>query len=177
MVLDHHQPKKTRLMHYHLLLSFKNKSVSFLKLIILVILRSNLIVSVYKMLQGLLSIGLTLACFAEFPRLIMLIDFSEMAFRVLCKLPDSFIHSGYFYIASSSPLLLRGAPDTAQILCRSFTPKRHRQLRVKDLPKVPTWRPERDSNPRHFGRKAKNLPLSHHAPIKDYPLTYYCIGS
>src|SRR6218665_281849 len=33
---------------------------------------------------------------------------------------------------------------TARILCRSFTPKRHRQLRVKDLPKVPTWRLERD---------------------------------
>ena len=33
------------------------------------------------------------------------------------------IHSGYFYSASSSPLLLRGAPDTV-----SFTPKRHRQL-------------------------------------------------
>jgi len=25
-------------------------------------------------------------------------------------------------------------------------PKRHRQLRVEDLPKVPTWRPERDLN-------------------------------
>jgi len=52
---------------------------------------------------------------------------------------NSFIHSCYFYGASSSPLLLRGAPDTARILCRSFTPKRHRQLRVKDLPNVPTW--------------------------------------
>ena len=58
----------------------------------------------------------------------------------------SCIHSGYFYSASSSPLLLSSAPDTARILCRSFTPKRHRQLRVKDLPKVPTWRLEWDSN-------------------------------
>ena len=41
--------------------------------------------------------------------------------------------------ASSNPLLLRGAPDPARILCRNFTPKRHRQLWVKDLPKVPTW--------------------------------------
>jgi len=57
----------------------------------------------------------------------------------------SFIHSGHFYIASSSPLLLRNAPDTAWILCRSFTPKRHRQLWVKDLPKVSTWRLERES--------------------------------
>ena len=61
-----------------------------------------------------------------------------------------FIRSGYFYSAPSSPLLLRDAPDTARILCRSFTPKRHRQLRVKDLPKVFTWRLERDSNPRSF---------------------------
>jgi len=39
-----------------------------------------------------------------------------------------FIYSGYFYSASSSPLLLRGVPDTARILRRSFTPKRHWQL-------------------------------------------------
>src|SRR6218665_2726071 len=39
------------------------------------------------------------------------------------------VHSGYFYSAFSSPLLLlKGTPDTARILCRSFTPKRHRQL-------------------------------------------------
>src|SRR6218665_2480606 len=75
-----------------------------------------------------------------------------------------FIHSGHFYSASSSPLPLRGAPDTARILCRSFTPKRHRQLRDKDLPKVPTWRLERDSNPRPSGRKASTLPMCHHVP-------------
>jgi len=59
-----------------------------------------------------------------------------------------FIHSGNFYRASSSPLLLRGAPDTAQILCRSFK---------KDLPKVPMWWLERDSNLRPFGRKANGM--------------------
>jgi len=57
-----------------------------------------------------------------------------------------FILSGYFYSASPSPLLLWGAPVTARILCRSFTPNRHRQLRANYLPKVPTWRLERDSN-------------------------------
>src|SRR6218665_633301 len=36
----------------------------------------------------------------------------------------SFIHSGHFYSAPSSPLLLRGLPTTARILYRSFTPKR-----------------------------------------------------
>src|SRR6218665_2547817 len=40
----------------------------------------------------------------------------------------SFIHSDYFYGASSSPLLLRSAPDRARILCRNFTPKRHKQM-------------------------------------------------
>ena len=76
----------------------------------------------------------------------------------------SFIHRGHFYSASSSPLLLRSALDTGRILCRSFTPKRHRQLWVKDLPKVPTWRLERDSNPRPSGRKASTLPMRHHVP-------------
>jgi len=62
------------------------------------------------------------------------------------KFIHSFIHSDHFYSAFSSPLLLRSAPDAARILCRSFTLKRHRQLRVKDLPKVPKWQLERDSN-------------------------------
>src|SRR6218665_2915414 len=75
-----------------------------------------------------------------------------------------FFHSGHFYSASSGQLLLRSAPDTAQILCRSFTPKRHRQLRVKDLPKVPTWRLERNSNPRPSDRKALTLPKRHYVP-------------
>src|SRR6218665_1541950 len=65
----------------------------------------------------------------------------------------TFVHSGYFYSAFSSPPLLRGAPDTARILCQRFTTKRHRQLRVKDLSKVPMWWLEWDSNPRPFGRK------------------------
>src|SRR6218665_2016499 len=62
--------------------------------------------------------------------------------KYLCSCIHSFIHSGYFYSASSSSLLLRGPPDTARILCQSFTPKRHRPLRAKDLPKVPIWRLE-----------------------------------
>src|SRR6218665_1717181 len=61
----------------------------------------------------------------------------------------SYIHSGYFYSAYSSPLLLRGAPDTARILCRDFH----------------TWRLERESNPLPFERKASTLPMRHHAPL------------
>jgi len=42
----------------------------------------------------------------------------------------SFIQA--IYSASSSPLLLRGAPDTARILCRSFKPKRHVQATISE---------------------------------------------
>ena len=77
---------------------------------------------------------------------------------------NSFIHSDYFYIASSSPLLLRGAPDTSQILRRNFTPKRHRKLWAKDLAKVPTWRLKLESNPWPFGRRALTLPMRHTCP-------------
>ena len=45
----------------------------------------------------------------------------------------SFIHSGHFDSASSSPLLLRSAPDTARILCRSFTSKRSRNRELWSL--------------------------------------------
>src|SRR6218665_1520379 len=54
--------------------------------------------------------------------------------RVLLN-SHSFIHSDYFYSASSNLLLLRGAPETARIMCRNFTPKSHRQLRGKDCPR------------------------------------------
>src|SRR6218665_344087 len=78
---------------------------------------------------------------------------------------DLLIHSGYFYSAPSSPLLLRCAPDTTRILCRNFHAEAPRQLRVKDLPKVPRyWRLELYSSPRLFVRKATNLLMSHLAP-------------
>jgi len=38
----------------------------------------------------------------------------------------------------------RSRHSSARILCRSCTPKRHRQLRAKDLSKVPTWWQERE---------------------------------
>src|SRR6218665_4219413 len=88
--------------------------------------------------------------------------FSVLSTSLKIRHHHSFIHSNYFYSACSSPLPLRSAPDTARVLCRSFTPRRHRHLRVKDLPKVPTWRLERDSNPRPSGLKAATLPMHHH---------------
>src|SRR6218665_249581 len=59
----------------------------------------------------------------------------------------SFIHSGHFYSAPSSPLLLRGAADYSTDTVSEFHAEAHRQLQVKDLPKVPTWRLKRESNP------------------------------
>ena len=53
---------------------------------------------------------------------------------------DSFIHSGYFYSASSRPLLLRGAPDNSTDTVSEFHAEAHWQLQVNDLPKVSTWR-------------------------------------
>src|SRR6218665_2115233 len=41
-------------------------------------------------------------------------------------------------------------------------PKHYRQLRVKDLPKVPTWWLELDSNLQPSAHKTLNLPLCHH---------------
>ena len=73
----------------------------------------------------------------------------------------SFIHP-FIQGISIAPLQVNyysEALPTARILCRSFTLKRRRQLPVK----VPTWRPERDSNPRPFGLKVPNLPMTHHA--------------
>src|SRR6218665_413539 len=64
---------------------------------------------------------------------------------------NSFIHPGHFYSAPSSPLPLRSAPDYSTNTVSEFNAEAHRQLQVKDLPKVPTWRLERELNPRPFG--------------------------
>src|SRR6218665_2237904 len=63
----------------------------------------------------------------------------------------SFIHSDHFYSAPPSPLLLRDAPDYSTDTVSEFHAKVHRQLQVKDLPKVPMWWLERESNPRPSG--------------------------
>ena len=72
----------------------------------------------------------------------------------------SFIHSGYFYSASSSSLLLRGAPDysidtVSELTRRCDTGNYESQ--------VPKWQLEWDSSPLPSGCNAQNLPLSPHA--------------
>ena len=76
----------------------------------------------------------------------------------------SFIHPGHFYSAPSSPLLLRGDPDYSTDTVSEFHAEVHRQLQVKDLPKVPTWQLERESNPRPSGWKSSSQPRRHHVP-------------
>jgi len=61
--------------------------------------------------------------------LMLIIGFLNFSMVILIH---SFIHSGYFYSNSSSPLLLRGAPDFC-IMCIDTvselnTPKRYTQL-------------------------------------------------
>ena len=77
---------------------------------------------------------------------------------------DSFIHSGHFYSAPSSPLLLGGTPDYTTDTVSEFHAETHRQLQVKDLPKVPTWQLERESNPRPSRWKSSSQPRHHHIP-------------
>src|SRR6218665_2687295 len=69
----------------------------------------------------------------------------------LVDLSQTLIHSGHFYSTPSSPLLLRGAPDYSTDTASKFNAEAHRQLQVKDLPKVPTCRLEWESNPRPSG--------------------------
>src|SRR6218665_2416238 len=51
--------------------------------------------------------------------------------------PYSFIHSGHFYSAPSSPLLLRGAPDYSTDTVSEFHAEAHRQLHGKGLAQGP----------------------------------------
>jgi len=88
------------------------------------------------------------------------------------------LNVSFIQAISIAPLLVHyysalGAPDTAWILCRSFSPKRHRQLQVNDLPKVPTCRLKRDSELRPFGRETPNLPMSHHVSLTH--ITYFFV--
>src|SRR6218665_1570358 len=58
--------------------------------------------------------------------------------RLSERLTYSFIHSDHFYSTPLSPLPLRGAPDYSMDTLSEFHAEVHRQLQVKDLPKVPT---------------------------------------
>ena len=72
----------------------------------------------------------------------------------------SIIHSGYFYSASPSPLLLRGTPDTAQIPCRSFTPQATASEGLAQGPYVATRAGFEPTTLRTKGNDSTNEPLS-----------------
>ena len=75
----------------------------------------------------------------------------------------SFINSGYF---SSSPLLLRGTPNYSIDTVTEFKKAKALQATVSEglVPNDRLRRLEWDLNLRRSGRKALNLPLSHHTP-------------
>ena len=75
----------------------------------------------------------------------------------------SFIHSGYFYSASSSPLVLRGTPDYGIGTVLEFTHRNATDNYKWNLPKVPIWLLEWDSSLQPSGCNALNLPRYHWA--------------
>src|SRR5688572_30400146 len=66
--------------------------------------------------------------------------------------------------SAPSRFLLRGAPGYSADTESEFHAEAHEQLRVKDLPRVPTRRLDVDSNPQPSGCKAPNISLHHRAP-------------
>ena len=78
-----------------------------------------------------------------------------------------FIYSGYFYSASSSPLLLRCSPESRPSTdsVSEFHAEAPQATVSEGLAQGPYVSAiERYSNPRLFGRKALTLPMGHHAP-------------
>src|SRR5688572_19917525 len=75
-----------------------------------------------------------------------------------------YISMSIFYSAPSR-FLLSGAPAYSADTESEFHAEAHEQLRVKDLPRVPTRRYEVDSNPQPSSCKAPNIPLHHRAPV------------
>ena len=75
-----------------------------------------------------------------------------------------FVHSGYFYSASSSPLPLRGAPNTGRKLCRIRVSRRSATGNCE-------WKTcPRSLRGARSGRKVTNLPMSHHGPQSSYAI-------
>ena len=69
----------------------------------------------------------------------------------------SFIHSAISIVPLQVLYYSEALPTTPHTVSE-FHAEAHRQLQVKDLPKVPTWRLERESNPRPSGWKSPSQP-------------------
>ena len=76
-----------------------------------------------------------------------------------------FIHSGYFYSASSKSTTTQRRFRLQHRYCFGVsTPKRYWQLHVKGLSNISTWWLELDSNFRPSGRKASYPPRPDYSP-------------
>src|SRR5688572_8038494 len=73
--------------------------------------------------------------------------------------------------SAPSRFLLRGAPDYSADTESEFHAEAHEQLRVEDLPTVPTRRLEVDSNPQPSGCKAPNICMFEYIYISNMPLS------
>src|SRR6218665_2340929 len=95
--------------------------------------------------------------------------FVKVDLVVFCNLENS---SSFIQAISLAPLQVRYYSEVlptqhgycARVSHRGATGNCNRQLQVKNLPKVPTWRLEWDSNPQPSGRKASTLSMRHHVP-------------
>ena len=91
-------------------------------------------------------------------------DYADIALTYIFHPFNSFIDFRYLYSAPSE-FLLRGAPDYSADTVSEFHAEAPEQLRVKDLPRVPTRRLEVDSNPQPSGCKAPDTTASHKRQI------------
>ena len=79
----------------------------------------------------------------------------------------SFVHSAISIAPLQVLYYSEGrTPDYSTDTVSEFHAEAHRQLQVKDLPKVPTRRLERESNPRPSGWNSLSQPRHHHVPYK-----------
>src|SRR6218665_81375 len=76
----------------------------------------------------------------------------------------TFIYSGYFYSTSSSPLLFRGALDTAWILCRSQYAKVLQAIASEGFAQGPYMAVRAGFEPTTLRAKGTNLPMNQQAP-------------
>ena len=77
--------------------------------------------------------------------------------------------------SAPSRFLLRGAPDYSADTESEFHAEAHEQLRVKDLPRVPTRRLEVDSNPQPSNAYGTYIGLCN-APICMYSSVHACMS-
>src|SRR6218665_4054848 len=114
--------------------------------------------NVYNVYMAILYIRIVSCRISKFIYIVPLTVETTYMYSFIHSFIHSFIYSGHFHSASSSPLLLRGAPCYITNTVSEFHAEAHRQLQAKDLPKVPTWRLERESNPRPSGSKSSSQP-------------------